>query len=168
MPVIVLESSPNLIEIKRAYQLQKIIGLLVMVLPIMVFVLFMIWQPERMGKTTTSKAFGIILILLLMFFLIREFYFLYIDRNNILNKDGDVIKINQKIFLLQDIDSISIIEYNGIGIMSNGFNVFIKLKNNKSIPIAIRVSEEDAGKVKIALSKFLNIEIVERKKWWIG
>ena len=103
-----------------------------------------------------------------MFFLVRECYFLYIDKSNILAKNGDGIKINKRSFLLQDINSISIIEYNGIGIMSNGFNVFIKLKNDKSIPISIRISGDDAKKVKTALTKFLNIEIFEEKKWWIG
>ena len=128
----------------------------------------MVLQTERMGKSASTIVFSIVLILFLMFFLVRECYFLYIDKSNILAKNGDGIKINKRSFLLQDINSISIIEYNGIGIMSNGFNVFIKLKNDKSIPISIRISGDDAKKVKTALTKFLNIEIFEEKKWWIG
>jgi hypothetical protein len=57
MAVIILDKSPNLIEIKWAYRVQKIIGLTIMSFPIIIFVLKMILQTERMGKTITSKAF---------------------------------------------------------------------------------------------------------------
>lgn len=168
MPVNILIKSPYLIKIYKSYVFQKIIGLFIMASSIIVFVAFMILQPQRMGKTTSVKAFSILLIISLIFFLIREFYFFVIDKDNLLAKIGNKCQINERNFLLEDICSILIVKYNGIGIMSNGYNIFLKLKSGKNIPISIRVSENDKEKVKNALSIFFNMEKLETKKWLIS
>lgn len=167
MPITVIQKCPNLIEIKNAYVFQKSIGLFFVAVPIIIFISFMIMQPERMGKSITVKAFSMTLIIILIFFLVREVYFFYIDRSNILSKNGLTFEINGKFFLIKDIDSILIIEYNGIGIMANGYNVFMRLKGGKNIPISIRISKDDSEKVKNILCQFFNIEKIDRKKWWI-
>ncbi len=168
MPVIIIEKLPNLIEIKQAYRFQKVAGFSLMAASIIVFIVSMILQNNLIDKSATNKVFNMVLILLLTFFIVREFYFLCIDRNYVLIKNGNSIKINNRSILIQDLNTISVIEYNGIGIMDNGFNIFLKLRNGKSIPISIRISLNDAEKVKIALTEFLKIEKFEEKKWLIG
>ena len=168
MPVTITKKSPHVIKVERAYMVQKLIGLFIMTVSTLTFVLFMLLQPERMGKSQMLKAFSVIVVFFLIFFLVREFYFLYIDKSNCILKIEDRFKINNSDFLLKDIDSLLIIEYNGIGIMSNGYNVFIKLKSRKKVPISIRVSKIDMENIKDALGQFLDIKKIEKKKWWIG
>lgn len=69
---------------------------------------------------------------------------------------------------LSDFFSIYIIEYNGIEIMKNGFNVFMKLKSGKKLPISIRVGKRDMENVKHEIQLFLGIEKIEKKRWWIS
>lgn len=168
MSVTILKKSLNLIEIKKGYLVNKIIGLFFISIPIIVFISITLLEPKRFGKTIADKVFCIILILLFLFILIRENYFMSIDKNRKILKIEGSVEINGKLFSILDFFSIYIIEYNGIGIMTNGFNVFLKLKSGKRIPVSIRVDREDMEKVKIELQHFLGIEKIEKKRWWIG
>ena len=167
MPVSILSNSPDLIQIKRAYKFQKVVGLFLMASSIIVFVLVMILHPEKKGKTISLKLFSVIIILLLIGFLIREFYFFYIDRNILLSKSGESFIINNRSFLQTDFHSVLIIEYNGVGTMEKGYNVFVKLVKGKNIPIAIRVSKDDKERVTKVLCKFLNVQKLKKRKWYI-
>ncbi len=168
MPVKILIKSSDEIQFKKAYAVQKTIGLILISLAILIFVIFMLLHPERMGKSYSLKTFSFALMLFSVLFLVREFYFIYIDRDVIISKNLEDFRINDKVFGISDIESISIIEYVGIGIMENGFNVFIKLKNRKKIPISIRIGQTDMESVRGVLVKFIGIQKVEEKKWWIG
>lgn len=168
MPVNILIKSSDMIQFKKVYSFQKIIGLLLMTLAILFFVIFMLLHPERMGKSYSLKTFSFILMFFSILFILREFYFFYIDRDVTINKNLEDFRVNGKVFCISDIDSISIIEYAGIGIMENGFNIFIKLKNRKKIPVSIRIGRADMESVKNELIKFIGIQKIEEKKWWIG
>jgi hypothetical protein len=168
MSVKIREKSSCLIEICNAYRVVKTIGLLIMTLGIIGGLILMLFNQEQIEKKTSSIIFNATLALLSAAFLTREFYFYHIDKNNSISKTESLVKIDKASFLLQDIQALLIIEYNGIGIMSTGYNLFIKLKNNKRIPIVIRVGLEDVEKVKDALCKFLNVEKIEKKKWLVG
>lgn len=168
MSVSIIRESPNTIVIERAYIVQKVLGLLIMAVPILFFIVFMVLQPERMGKSVGMKLFSLIFILFLIMILTREFYFLYIDKSNLIIKDGERFKINKNDYLIDNLSTLLIIEYNGIGVMSNGYNIFIKLKNNKRVPISIRINKIDKEKVVEVLCAFFNINKVEEKKWWIA
>ena len=66
-----------------------------------------------------------------------------------------------------DFHSVLIIEYNGVGTMVKGYNVFVKLVKGKNIPIAIRVSKDDKERVTKVLCKFLNVQKLKKRKWYI-
>ncbi len=167
MPVRIIKESQNVIKIGTAYSIQKTIGLFMISVSILLFTLFILFQPERIDKSFTYKIFNIILILVLLLYLVREFYFFYIDKHRTLTKNGEELKVNKLEFLHSDVSSLLIIEYNGIGIMGNGYNLFIKLKNLKRIPISIRVGKDDMERIKSEMKLFFKVEKLEEKKWWI-
>ena len=164
MSVTIFKNSHDNLQINRTYWVQKVIGSCIMAISILIFIGFKIFEPQRMGKTVGAIIFTKIVLCFLLLVLIRIFYFLAIDKNNILVKEGEWVKINSRIFLIAEIDSIRIVEYPGFRSMDNGFNVYLKLRNKKTIPISIRVTKEDAENVKDALVEFLQVETLE-KKW---
>lgn len=167
MGVRIINESPNVIKIEKAYSIQKVIGIFTLTILILGLVCFILYQPGRLGKSFTHKTFNITVMILLLLYLARAFYFVYIDRTITFYHYGEKFKVNNREFLHAEIDSLLIIEYTSIGIMPNTFNLFIKLKKNKRIPVSINIAKEDVERIKPGLHLFFNIDKSEEKKrWW--
>ena len=168
MSVKIIVHSQNQLELKRAYIFFKIVGLLIIAITILTVLTIMLVHPEKMGQSLAAKSLSATIMLLLSAFLIREFYFFFIDQNRTILIKGNEFTLNNKTFPLTEIHSFLLIEYNGVGIMSNGFNLYLTLKSGKKLPILIRVSEIDVKNVNEQLRSFFKIEKFEKRKWLIG
>ena len=167
MSIVINKISQCELTIIKTSRYLNFFGLIIIALPILIFVFFMLLEPQRMGGTFFSKIISLLVILFLLFYLSRVLYLLFVDNDLTITKNDSISVINGKTYLLSDISSLLIIEYFGFRSMPNGFNLFLKTRFGKRIPVAIRAGCEEKDEIKIVLKEFLNIAKVEEKKWWI-
>lgn len=169
MSDILIDLSTSELIIKKKIRFLNLIGFVFTVLPIVFFITFMIFHPERMGSTLSIKIFSIIVILFLIFYLSRVVFLLVVDKNLVIQKiDDKKIKILNKEYMSTNITSLLVIEYFGFRTMPNGFHIFLKMNNKKKIALVVRLNKEEKENVVDVLKKFLKIDKIEKKNWWIN
>lgn len=165
MPITLNE---NYLKISRVRRVWKTLGLIIVSAVIIFFCSYMLVNPVKMGTSTISIILSGLFLFLLIIILSRVIYFYLIDKTNDIKKiDGQFIVNDSKKYLLTDLYSVYITEYNN-NARENSFNIYIKLKNSRKIPVAIRVDPEFAIEVQNGLMQFFNLNLVEKKKYWIN
>ncbi len=169
MPEIIIDLTTSELRIKKKSRFLNLVGFIFTALPIIFFVAFMAFYPERMGKTISVRIFSIIVISFLLFYLSRVLFLLIVDKDLTILKIGEgKFKIREKEYLHANIVSLLIVEYFGFRTMPNKFHIFLKMSNKFKIALVVRIDKEDMENAVSILKEFLKVEKVEKKFWWVN